>query len=442
MYIQRVDLKNVRLFKKLTLTFDPNAYAGWHVIVGENASGKTTLLRAIALALCGVSELRALREVDITTWVNSEAQKAEITLYIQPDRDYDELDPLIRKQVDLDNGLIPYQIRWQSDVPLAFSSVGVNDKGLDVNELLTFKTLWGLNTKGWFSSAFGPLRRFDGGDKDLSQLYDSNPKLAAHLSAFTGRIAFTAAVDWLKDLDHESLKDDEISKYTLDSLKKLINEGFLLPNGSRIDKINSKGVFLRSKDKEIALSELSDGYLSTLSLTLELLRQLARVYGAESVFKEVATAKNHEAMKVTVPGVVLIDEIDAHLHPTWQVRIGKWFTHFFPNIQFIVTTHSPLICQSAHPGSIWQLTTLEQNASIRKVIGPDYERLVYGSVLDAYSTEVFGSQVIRSSESQEMLEELAALNMKALKSTLTKTESKRRQELRERFPDSVSVLDF
>jgi predicted ATP-binding protein involved in virulence len=47
--------------------------------------------------------------------------------------------------------------------------------------------------------------------------------------------------------------------------------------------------------------------------------------------------------------------IDAHLHPTWQKNVGKWFQDRFPNIQFIVTTHSPLICQAATHGSVWHL---------------------------------------------------------------------------------------
>ena len=50
------------------------------------------------------------------------------------------------------------------------------------------------------------------------------------------------------------------------------------------------------------------------------------------------------------PGVVLIDEVDAHLHPTWQRRIGLWFREHFPKLQFIVSTHSPLICQAATVG--------------------------------------------------------------------------------------------
>ncbi len=60
-------------------------------------------------------------------------------------------------------------------------------------------------------------------------------------------------------------------------------------------------------------------------------------------------------MEINLPGVVLIDEIDAHLHPSWQVDVGFWFTRYFPQLQFIVTTHSPLVCRAAEKGSIWRL---------------------------------------------------------------------------------------
>ena len=45
---------------------------------------------------------------------------------------------------------------------------------------------------------------------------------------------------------------------------------------------------------------------------------------------------------------MLIDEIDAHLHIAWQKRIGFWLKEHFPNIQFIVMTHSPFVCQAAN----------------------------------------------------------------------------------------------
>lgn len=54
-----------------------------------------------------------------------------------------------------------------------------------------------------------------------------------------------------------------------------------------------------------------------------------------------------KASPITLPGVVAVDEIDAHLHPGWQQLIGDWFVNRSPNMQSLVTTHSPIICRAA-----------------------------------------------------------------------------------------------
>ncbi|MCP4549323.1 MAG: AAA family ATPase, partial [bacterium] len=53
--------------------------------------------------------------------------------------------------------------------------------------------------------------------------------------------------------------------------------------------------------------------------------------------------------------VALIDEVDAHLHPGWQRNIGNWLKTRFPNFQFIVTSHSALVCQAGDLGGIFYL---------------------------------------------------------------------------------------
>jgi predicted ATP-binding protein involved in virulence len=151
---------------------------------------------------------------------------------------------------------------------------------------------------------------------------------------------------------------------------------------------------------------MSDGFRSVLSLTFELIRQLIRAYGQDAVFKDIKAGN----MVIDLPGVVLIDEIDAHLHPTWQTRIGFWFLQYFPSLQFIVTTHSPLICRACEKGSIWRLAAPGSNVPSGEVTGTDRERLIFGNVLDAYGTEAFGRSVERSQQSKEMLDRLAKLS--------------------------------
>jgi hypothetical protein len=167
-------------------------------------------------------------------------------------------------------------------------------------------------------------------------------------------------------------------------------------------------------------------------MTFELIRQMLRVYSGDQVFD----SKNES---IVVPGIVMIDEIDAHLHPTWQKKIGFWLTQHFPNIQFIVTTHSPLICQAAVNGSIFRLPTPGSDESGRMLEGTDRDRLLYGDILDAYSTEAFGTADTRSREGNDMQGKLAALNVKELAKGLSKEEREAQEKLRAAFPTTPHV---
>lgn len=176
---------------------------------------------------------------------------------------------------------------------------------------------------------------------------------------------------------------------------------------------------------------MSDGYRSILSLTLELIRQLVDCFGVDKVFDP------DDATKVIAPGVVQIDEVDAHLHPTWQHRIGEWFTTHFPNIQFIVTTHSPIICQAAD--TVFKLPTPGTDEVGQFITGNQLLRLKYGSVSEAYGTGAFGFGVERSEEAKKLLDELAGLNVKELEEDLTEEEIERQEFLRGLFPSSASI---
>ena len=164
-------------------------------------------------------------------------------------------------------------------------------------------------------------------------------------------------------------------------------------------------------------------------MTFELIRQLIQVYGIHQVFGDTNS-------KIIAPGVVLIDEIDVHLHPTWQKKIGSWFCQYFPNIQFIVSTHSPIICQAATKGTVYRLPKPGSNDSGQMITGQNRDRLLYGNVLDAYGTEIFGKNVTRSEASQQKQNRLAQLNQKARYEELNENERKEHQTLQAMMPSN------
>ena len=78
--------------------------------------------------------------------------------------------------------------------------------------------------------------------------------------------------------------------------------------------------------------------------------------------------------------------------PAWQKRIWRLADQdLLPMVQFFVTTHSPIICRSAARGSIWRLPTPGTGEEAHQIEGPNRDRLVNGSILDAFDTEYFGS---------------------------------------------------
>jgi hypothetical protein len=211
-------------------------------------------------------------------------------------------------------------------------------------------------------------------------------------------------------------------------VKTFINNSDLLPNQAKfvgVD-IDDELIFEDGNKAKVKATEMSDGYRSMLALMFDMLRWMVEICGADDVFAAVRTGNNF----IPVEGVILIDEIDAHLHPTWQTRIGSWFRKYFPNIQFIVTTHSPLICRGCETGgTIWRLPTPGTGEREREIVGVEKDRLVYGNILDAYGTEAFGASAVRSAKSEEMHTRLGKLNIKAALSKISAEEETERQHL-------------
>jgi predicted ATPase len=425
MYVTRAQIENVKIISRLDLDLTKDQPAGWHVILGDNGSGKSTFIRALAIALIGPDNAAALRQ-DWSSWLAEDATPGNISLSVQADRA--QLDRWVIGGRPSMKPIRPRVSFSRKEAPEIVSAEFSGDYAK--------RTVWGRGT-GWFSAAFGPFRRFRGGDREYDKLYYSHPRLAAHLSAFGEDVALSEALEWIKNAQFRALEKDAVALALTQALVSFINNSGLLPHGAKIEEITSSGVMIdNGAGARVPVEEMSDGYRSVLSMTFELLRAMDAAYGTETLLKELV--KNID--KVTLPGVILIDEVDAHLHPAWQKRIGMWFTDRFPNAQFFVTTHSPIICQAAERGSIWRLASPGTEEHSGRITGQEFDRLVFGNVLEAYSTEFFGIDVTRSSSSKNMLRQLAELNRKSLKANLSRKEKEERSNLQRRLPSKASDL--
>ena len=209
------------------------------------------------------------------------------------------------------------------------------------------RTVWGGGV-GWFSASFGPFRRFAGGDPDMDRLYWSHPRLAPHLSAFGENVALGESLRWLQELQVEKLENGYKADDVQEAVIAFINNSGFLPHEARISEVTSRRVTVTDGlGSRVSVEDMSDGYRSILSLTFEIMHLMFLIYGTDAALGAIDAG----AGKVNLPGVVAIDEIDVHLHPGWQKRIGDWFVDCFPKTQFLVTTHSPIICRAARRGA-------------------------------------------------------------------------------------------
>jgi hypothetical protein len=418
MHIKKISITNIRAIRQFEMTFQNPA--GWHVLIGDNGAGKSSIIRSMALALVGPEQAHGLR-ADWRDWLNRSSNDGAIVLELKKDAN-DKLSGSGKVQ---SNSMIPNEIIFKRNN----GSGVVLSSNINARKVNPTRCNWG-DGSGWFSVAYGPYRRFVGGNPEWTKVFYSQPKLGAHLSVFGEDVALTEALDWLVKLNYQELEKQLYTNTSepniLEHLKTFINSPDFLPHGSKIESISSEGVLFKDGNgNTISVTQMSDGYRSILSLTFELIRQLVRVFSPSAVFRQIRKGN----MVIDLSGVVLIDEIDVHLHPSWQTRIGQWFTKYFPNIQFIVSTHSPLICRSADKGSIWRLAAPGSGIPSSEITGIEKERLIYGNILDAYGTEVFGKEVVRSEKSNEKLERLGRLNIQAALGKISEEEEVERKKL-------------
>ncbi len=113
------------------------------------------------------------------------------------------------------------------------------------------------------------------------------------------------------------------------------------------------------------------------ALILGIIRHMATAFGATRLFGRDAEGR----IVIKPPGVILIDEVEAHLHPSWQRLFGEWLRTRFPHVQFFLTTHSPIIVQAADPGGVFILPLpgeLARGRTVRRLSPHEQERVTLG----------------------------------------------------------------
>ncbi|SDL19592.1 Predicted ATP-binding protein involved in virulence [Lentzea albidocapillata subsp. violacea] len=407
MYVSQVKLRNIKGFHgarevDLTLTRPDGSHAGWTVIAGRNGSGKSTLLQTIALTLGGPRAVFAVMP-DYENWLTHGKDGAEAILRVYSDPDFDPVEPEITL---FEQERVELTLSWGAQ-----SVAGLRPSGLDKSQ-----------PGGWLYAAYGPFRRLTGAVRK------THYRVANILSLFNEDASLAEGVSWLIQQHLKALEGESGADDLKQSALRLLSDG-LLPDDHKVEDVTSDGLWVTCGGNRFPLRETSDGYRTVTALVVDLLKQIHDAYGKLEV----------EGNTVIAPGVVIIDEVDAHLHVSWQQRIGGWLKAHFPNIQFIVTTHSPYICQAADPGGLIRLPGPEEQLPPHVVDQDLYERVVYGSGDDAVLTELFGLDSAYSARAEQLRKQLVELEVKVIAGKADEKEVQRYKELREKLTSSLTA---
>ena len=293
MYLKRLYLKGIRSFAEIDidLASTSGGVKSWAVIFGENGVGKTTILRTIGLVLGDPESAGGLLREVPGDWVRDELSE-EIAVVRAEFVEELRTECSSKYSVELNISRIRDREAIQKVVTVP------DDFPWDK----VFVSGYGANRSAFASQTYSRYRTVDSIYTLFS--YDmplQNPELT---------------IRRIKDEGHD-----------VDELLAALDEVMMLPKGStRLEQaLEISGPWGR----HIPIGAVGDGYRATLSLIIDLIGWAMFFNGSPPKAEE-------------IKGIVLLDEIEQHLHPAWQRRIIGLLARRFPAIQFIVTTHTPM----------------------------------------------------------------------------------------------------
>lgn len=334
-YFTELKLQNVRCFGDeavLKLCNDKGEWSKWNVILGDNGTGKTTLLQCLAGMEIKKHETLSINGKDRYSFYG-------VRLLDNPaDISYHRIG--VNKDVFYTKVIIVVVNSTLVDGKGNFITVGVhqtnnatkgstNDRKVDVQGFQNFILGYGANRR----ISFQILSEKETKPDNSATLFDDDAKLI-NAEEWLYQIDYAAAYAENNNTDSENYtknRRDLILKLLVDILPDIDDIKFV----PKDDPSNPRPVMrFKTLYGWVGIHELSYGYKTMVAWVVDVAARMFRQYP-------------NEPNPLAMPVVILVDEIDLHLHPKWQRQIFDFLEERLPRAQFIVTAHSPLIVQSA-----------------------------------------------------------------------------------------------
>ena len=356
-YIKEINIRKVRHLQDLRIIISSEEEDRRHLILtGNNGSGKTSLLEAIQTYLDSVSK-------------NNEPYQSRNALMLYQGA-------LEQPRKINDQNLI---LQMEKNISLCEETIEKSTAGVDLefsNETGEIKSAF---DRGNFILAyFGATRAFHSPEPKhvektiLKDSYGINESTRSIFLSYLLDLKMTQALAIVKK---DNKKAEDIEEW-FDRLQSILRD--LYDDPSLLIEFNEETFrfSLIVKDREpFDFNTASDGFSAILDIIIDLILRMQ--------------LQDKRVTEFLVPGIVLIDEIENHLHLELQKKVLSILTELFPNIQFIVTTHSPFVLNSIDNATVYDL---ERHVLVEKGLsGASYSGIVEGYFrLDELSSDLRG----------------------------------------------------
>ena len=368
LYVSRVQLSNVRCFETLDISLSRSDIEppGWNLVLGDNATGKSTLLRSVAMGLCDEAGAAGLLKESDEGYIRRGETKATIVISLHdpsaPGKKFSIKTEVHREKKR--RGIFADRVRQETDPP---------------GNRFPWEAL--------FVSGYGAGRGVTG----------------------TGDISSYSVIDAVYNMFNysEGLQNPELvilrlisrassNRLTQSQIFRVLQKA----TGTKEIKLTSEGIRVSGPwGERMPLRDLADGYRSSFLWLTDLIGW--------------ALAFNPRRRSTRgIRGIVLIDEIEQHLHARWQRTAIDDLRELFPNIQFIVSTHSPLVASSVGPslssGVTDSLYVLEPYES-EGVKATEHEVMRGWRIDQVLASRAFKYQIQSAPSAEEMLRKVSSI---------------------------------
>ena len=358
--LKRIRLENIGPFEDLELSLDPQ----WNILLGDNGVGKSVILRAIATCICGRdAQPYAARLIRLGK------SSAMITL---------ETESITYKT----------EIRLTTSGPAEITSIPVRP----------------LEAENWLVLGFPPLRAGSWErpkSPETTAVGLPTPDDVLPLIAGGPDPRLDKLKQWIVNLDYQSKHEQATTSTTGGRYEKILNEVFRiigeLTEGVTIKRgeVNPQTyeISVVTDDGDLPIEAVSQGTTSLIGWVGIVLQRLYEIYSSDD-----------DPMQRYA--LVLMDEIDAHLHPSWQQSLVYDLGKIFPNVQFVATTHSPLIVGGMPPEQIFRFARDDEGKVVRLKIDAD---MIQGRTDQILTTSLFGLKTTLDKQTQLEIEKYKSL---------------------------------